>query len=123
MTREAHSDVARTTAATALAGISVAASPWILNYPDDDLTVLCATLGAAIVIVAAVRGLGAQRAAWLSWVNVVLGIILLAGGALFADSRRGLWATVVLSLLVISLATWSAGTAAQSTGDDDRAGV
>jgi hypothetical protein len=104
-----RSEVAQASGLNVLVGAWLIASPWILNVDDADVRALSVVLGAAVVVLASVRALRTWRAEWLSWVNVLIGVGLLAVGIVVAESWRATWNLLVVGLLVLGLAAWSAG--------------
>ncbi|MEA5507914.1 SPW repeat protein, partial [Halotia wernerae UHCC 0503] len=62
-----------------------------------------------IAILAAVRVLGAYRAAWLSWFNAVLGLwLILAPFLLRYLAQTAFWNDIIVGIIVLCLGAWSA---------------
>ncbi len=67
-------------------------------------------VGAIVAIIAAVRVSGAKTAAWLSWVNAILGVWVIVSPWVVSDTRLDatIWNNVITGLAIVILATWSA---------------
>jgi hypothetical protein len=94
-----------------LAGIWLIISPFFLAYANAPrATSNDVILGIIIASLAAVRFFGAYEQAWLSWINVLLGIwVLISPWALgYQTVPAPLWNNVILGIIVIILAAWSA---------------
>lgn len=95
-----------------LAGIWLIISPFIVGYSAiTGATVNDVILGIIIGILAAIRFFGAYEAAFISWINVILGIwVLISPWVLdyFSISTSALSNNVVMGIIVIILAAWSA---------------
>lgn len=111
-----------------LAGIWLIISPFFLAYNSAGrATSNDVILGIIIAIIAAVRFFGAYEQAWLSWINVLLGIwVLISPWALgYSNVAAPLWNNVILGIIVIILAAWSAlatdtaDVTTTTTGTDD----
>ena len=95
-----------------LAGVWLFVSAFV-GRMDVALAWSCGIVGAIVVILAAIRALGTYGDAWLSWINVLLGIwtvfspwIVSAG--VQRSSSGVVWDTVILGIIIIVLAAWSA---------------
>lgn len=93
-----------------LAGLWLIIAPFLLNYGD-----LRAALGNDIIVgiivasIAFTRAAGAYQAAWLSWTNFVLGAWLVIAPFILAYGQAApLWNDIVLGVIVLALAAWSA---------------
>lgn len=93
-----------------IAGIWLVISPFVLGFVSQTALVNNVILGLAVGIFALIRA-ATQRAAWLDWINVVLGVwLIISPFALgFLDSTGALWNNVVLGVIVIVFAGWSSG--------------
>lgn len=94
----------------ALAGIWLLLSPFILGFMSGPATTNNVLLGIAIAVLAIIRFSGAYNQSWISWVNVVLGVwVLISPWVLgFASSRVPTTNNVIVGIVVIVLAAWSA---------------
>jgi len=101
-----------------MGGFWLAFSPWVLGFasshPTGKLNDL--VLGIVIGVFALLRGAVALRAAWLSWLNALLGVwVMISPWVLgFHNSQAAAWNNILLGLAVIVLACWGA----LSTQDD-----
>lgn len=101
-----------------LAGIWLVIAPWILGYTDvgaalwNDVAV-----GTAVIVLAGIRAASPTRFIPISWANVLLGLWLVLApfvlqyGELTASSVIGsvaLWNDVIVGVVVIALAVFSA---------------
>jgi hypothetical protein len=95
-----------------LAGFWLAFSPWVLGFASTEPTGRWndLILGIVIALFAFVRGMIAYRAAWLSWLNALLGAWVMASPWVlgFHVSYAARWNNILLGLAVIVLACWSA---------------
>lgn len=93
-----------------LIGTWVVLSPFILAFESGRATTNNVIVGGAMVLLAATRALGAHRAAWMSWVNAVLGLWLILSPwvLLFAGTYAPTVNNILAGLAVVGLATWSA---------------
>ena len=100
-----------------LTGIWLIIAPFILGYTNiqqaqwNDIVV-----GAVIAILAAARTFsGSLRAAWVSWLNAVLGFwLIIAPFVLGYPEPTPRWNDIILGIIIVVLGTWSATT--NSTG-------
>jgi hypothetical protein len=93
-----------------LAGIWLLISPFVLAFtlvaPRSN-NVIC---GIVVTILAAIRFFGARDAAWLSWINALIGLWVLIAPWALGFSRTGTATTnnVLIGIAIIILAVWSA---------------
>jgi SPW repeat len=105
-----------------LAGIWLVLSPFVLGYPDiANATSNDVIFGILIGILAAIRFFGVYVTASLSWVNAIFGLWILVSPWFleFYHHPTPLWNNVILGILVMILAGWSAmatSTELQNTG-------
>ncbi|MFP4144482.1 MAG: SPW repeat protein [Phycisphaeraceae bacterium] len=91
-----------------IAGIWLAISAWAVPMTEmmawNNLI-----LGVLIAIMAATRAFGAYGASGVSWVNVALGFwVLISPWVLNAVTAASGWNAVIVGIVVILLAGWSA---------------
>jgi hypothetical protein len=94
-----------------LAGIWLIISPFIIGYGAlTGATTNDVILGIVIGILAAIRFFGAYEAAFISWINVILGIwVLISPWVIGYSTHTGALANnIVMGIIVIILAAWSA---------------
>jgi 4-amino-4-deoxy-L-arabinose transferase-like glycosyltransferase len=96
-----------------LAGIWLLISPFVLRFSYYGLTQATTNnviLGIVIGVLAAIRFFGAYRESWLSWINAVLGLWVLLSPWILRFSHNSYATTnnVILGIVVIVLASWSA---------------
>jgi hypothetical protein len=105
-----------------LAGIWLLISPFVLAF--SRVTGAMANdvvLGIVIGVLAAIRFFGAYRQTWLSWINALLGVWVLISPWVvgYSFNHVALTINVVLGIIVIILACWSAlATDTTSTATD-----
>lgn len=94
----------------ALAGLWLVLSPWVLAFQVPAATTNNIIFGLLITLLAAIRFFGAFNAAWVSWVNAVLGLwVLLSPWFLgFTAFEVPTTNNIILGIIVIVLASWSA---------------
>jgi SPW repeat len=90
-----------------LAGVWIAASPWMLEYPAGAVVSNSVATGSLIALLALLR-VGAYRASWLSWINALAGAWLTLSAFVVAGSGIALWNSLVFGITVVGLACWSA---------------
>lgn len=93
-----------------LAGIWLLISPFVLMFYSQMATSNNVIVGLAIALIASIRFFGAYDAAWLSWINAVLGLwVLLSPWILgFSEFDVATGNNIILGIIVIVLASWSA---------------
>lgn len=91
-----------------LAGVWIAASPWMLEYSGGAVVSNSVATGSLIALLALLRVVGAFRASWLSWINAVAGAWLTLSAFVVAGSGIALWNSLVFGITVTGLACWSA---------------
>ena len=96
-----------------LAGIWLMVSPFVLDFGRFNLEHATANnlvLGFMVAVLASVRAFAAQRQAWLSWINAAVGLwVWLSPWILgFSAYRSATTNNIVLGVIVIVLACWSA---------------
>ena len=94
-----------------IAGLWLIISPWILHDQVQQAYANNVILGIIIAVLAAIRAGGAHRAAWLSWINLVLGLWVIISPwvlQLPASHTQAFWNNVVVGVVVALLAIWSA---------------
>lgn len=111
-----------------IAGIWLIISPFVLGYSNMGrsgasgaslATSLDLIVGFVIAVIAAIRFFGAYRlgvetfhsqTVWLSWLNAVLGLLLIAAPFLFqfTDLSSAYWNNIIVGVLVAILSAWNA---------------
>ena len=95
-----------------LVGIWLAAAPFVLSYGERAASWNSVLVGGIVATLAATRVLGAYRAAFLSWINVGLGIWLIISPWLLGgggdDGGAIFWNNVIGGIVVATCASWSA---------------
>lgn len=93
-----------------LAGIWLALAPLFLAYGSQAAITSSIVVGSIIAIFALLRLLGGYDLAWMSWMNVVLGLWVIIAPFYFglAGSPGRFWNSIIVGLLVAALGTWSA---------------
>lgn len=95
--------------ANLILGLWLIAAPFVLTYASATPRGNDIILGIAIGVIAAMRVFGAYRAAWLSWLNVLLGLWLLIApfGLGYTHLSHPMWNDIIVGVLVIIFALWS----------------
>lgn len=111
-----------------IAGIWLIISPFVLGYADFGRTgstgAALATstdliVGFVIVLIAAIRFFGTRnlgfetfhsQTVWLSWLNALLGLLLIASPFLFqfTDLSAAYWNNIIVGVIVAILSAWNA---------------
>lgn len=92
-----------------LAAIWLIVAPWLLRYTTARAHWNDVVIGIFVGVIALIRFLGAYRAAWLSWINVVLGLWLIVSSWVLADATpQAHWNDTILGILIVVLAAWAA---------------
>lgn len=103
------SQVKKASGLNLLLGLWLVIAPFLLSYATSASRGNDITIGVIIALLAAFRLLGAYRAAWLSWLNALLGIWLIVGPFILGyDSSSALWNDVIVGLFIAFLGLWSA---------------
>lgn len=92
-----------------LAGIWLIISPFVLGYLLPDTVWNPIGAGALILLLALARVSGAYRERWLSGVNALIGLWLIASAFVLADSGQAEGNVGFVGLIVFLLAIWSVG--------------
>ena len=90
-----------------LAGVWLIVSPFVLDYVAGDSRLNPMIAGALVAFFALIRVMGAYRAEWLSWINVVIGGWMFASGFWLAESPAASWNAWLLGFAVAMLALLS----------------
>lgn len=115
-----HAQVRTASGLDVLAAAWLIVSPWVLGYQAvSSATSNDVLFGAIICILALVRTLGAVRAAALSWTNAILGLWFVISPWVLGYSHVGMATTnsVVVGVVVMILACWSALATPDQNGD------
>lgn len=94
-----------------LAGLWEIIAPFVLGYSGDAVaTTNDVVVGIVVAIFAAIRFLGAYGAAWLSWVNAVLGVWLIVAPFILGYSGIAAATTndIILGIIIAALGVWGA---------------
>lgn len=103
------SQVKKASGLNLLLGLWLVIAPFLLSYATSASRGNDITIGVIIALLATFRLLGAYRAAWLSWLNALLGIwLIVAPFILGYDSSSALWNDVIVGLFIAFLGLWSA---------------
>jgi len=105
-----------------LAGVWLLLSPFILRFGVPAGITNNVLVGIVIAVLAIVRFSGAYSQSWISWINVVLGVwVLISPWVLqFSGFHTATMNNVILGIIVVVLAGWSA--LASSVSDRDLRG-
>lgn len=96
-------------------GLNVAAGIWLIIAPfglgyGGVALVNDVVVGFVVAVLAVIRYLEAYRAAWMSWINFALGAWLIVAPFVlgYSGTARALWNDIILGVIVLALAFWSA---------------
>jgi hypothetical protein len=103
-----RADVRTAAGLNVLAGIWLIISPFVLDYTGSDATWNPIVFGAIVALFGFARMAGAYRAAWLSILNMAIGVWLFISAFWLADSPRASWNVGILGVIVFILGSWSA---------------
>jgi multisubunit Na+/H+ antiporter MnhG subunit len=112
-TEQARTQVRTANIITFLAGLWLIFAPSILTYITPAAASNDVTVGIIVAIIAAIRYFIPTRAAWLSWINIFLGIwLIIAPFGLGYIEAAAIWNDIIVGIIVAGLAIWSSyGTA------------
>jgi hypothetical protein len=100
-----------TSGLTALAGLWLIVSPFILGYTNLQGALWGdVVIGIVIGVLALIRFGGMYTRAWLSWVNLILGAWVFVSPFVlgFSDNQVALWDNLIFGAVAFLLAGWSA---------------
>ena len=93
----------------ALVGLWEIAAPFVLTYSAiAAATTNDVIVGVIVAVLAAIRVFWAYGAAWLSWVNVVLGVWLIIAPFVLTYSGTPMTNDIIVGIIIAVLGTWSA---------------
>ncbi len=94
-----------------VAGVWLIAAPFVLAFTEStDALWNHIVVGLIVLILAAIRVNQPANSAWMSWVNVVLGIWLVVAPFLIGFEETPLWNSVISGIVVVVMGAWSAST-------------
>lgn len=92
-----------------LAGIWEIIAPFVLGYSSNSTaTTNDVIVGIIVAVLAAIRFFGAYAAAWLSWVNAVLGLWLIAAPFVLHYGGTARTNDIIVGIIMAVLGAWSA---------------
>lgn len=92
-----------------LAGIWEIIAPFVLGYSSNSaVTTNDVIVGIIVAVLAAIRFFGAYAAAWLSWVNAVLGLWLIAAPFVLHYGGTARTNDIIVGIIMAVLGAWSA---------------
>lgn len=103
-----RSEVAGASGLNVIAGIWLIISPWVLGYTFADATWNPVVFGAIVGVFALIRAGGAYREAWLSSLNMAIGVWLFVSAFWLAQSVQASWNVAISGIVVFILGAWSA---------------
>jgi len=101
-------DVMAAAGLNVLAGVWLIISPFVLGYTGADATWNPIVFGAIVGVLALARLTGAYEAAWLSWLNMAIGVWLFISAFWLASSSQASWNVGVMGVVVFVLAAVAA---------------
>jgi SPW repeat len=107
---ERRGDVVAAAGLNVIAGIWLIISPFVLAYTGADATWNPIVFGAIVVVAALARIAAGAEGAWLSWLNMAIGVWLFISAFWLAESAQASWNVGILGVVVFVLGAWSAAT-------------
>lgn len=108
----AQADVGQVKLASGLnviAGIWEILAPFILGYSGFVTpTTNAIIVGLIVAVLAAIRFLGAYSAAWMSWLNAVLGVWLIVAPFILGYGNPARTNDIIVGIVIAVLGAWSA---------------
>lgn len=108
----ARGQIATASGLNVIVGIWLIIAPFLLGHPAISAAVWNDVIvGILVLIFAGIRISGAYQAAWLSWINFVLGIWMIVAPFVFGYagiSAAALWNDIIVGAIILVLAAWSA---------------
>jgi hypothetical protein len=104
-----RSEVAGASGLNVLAGIWLIIAPWVLNYSGRDPRWNDVVFGIVVLVFAGMRVVGAYRAAWLSWLNALIGAWLFVAAFTIDHTTTAATNDIILGIIVFVLGVVSAG--------------
>ena len=103
--------------ANVCAGIWLVFTPWLFDFERATAAMLCAVVAGAILIFVASLAL-TRGESWEEWVNIAIGLALIAGAALldFAGRATAQWVFLGTGILVAGLAAFELREEQQARG-------
>jgi len=96
---------------TGILGLALIVAPFVLSYNSDPIAMWSSIiLGAAIVVVSAIKAFVRDTAKWEYWVAGILGLLAIIAPFVlgFRTQIRPLDASIILGLIVLVLAGYQA---------------
>jgi hypothetical protein len=84
-----------------LVGLRKTFAPVILGHTSPGATTDAVIVGLLVAILAAIRFLGTCTEAWLSWMNVALGVWLIVAPFVLRDSEVEMTNAIIVGILVV----------------------
>jgi hypothetical protein len=102
--------------ANLILGVLLFLAPWLFGFADQALAAWNSWIAGIIVAALSVTAL-VRFAEWEEWVNLAVGVWLLASPWLlgFAGVRSAMWVSVILGAVIAVMAAWEAWTARHPT--------
>ncbi len=91
-----------------LAGVWLIIAPFVLGYSDSDPYWNDIVFGAIVVVLGLARLSGAYRAAWLSWINALIGAWIFISAWWLDATSTAAWNDVIAGAVIFVLAILSA---------------
>lgn len=92
-----------------IAGAWLMLSPFVLVYGIGIVRITDLWLGFIVGILALVRLVTPTRSIWLSWVNILTGVVLIIVPFVFGytDNTLQMWNDVVAGIIIVADALWN----------------
>lgn len=92
-----------------IAGIWLIIAPFVLLFDKQSGRVDDVIVGIVVAVLAAIRVFAARDAAWLSWINAILGLWTIASPfVLGLQAQSAYWNNVILGIVILVLGIISA---------------
>ena len=105
-----HEQITIASGANLILGLWLIAAPFVLNYASAAARGNDVIVGIIVASLAALRVFGAYRAAWLSWLNALIGVWLVAAPfvLVYTGASHAMGNDIIVGLGVIIFGVWSA---------------
>jgi len=104
------------------AGVWLLASPFVLGFADSvDALWNFLIVGLIVLVLAAIRISQWAEHAWMSWVNVGLGVWLIIAPFIMGFGNTVMWNSIIAGLVVAAMGGWSASASQSGSQTQARA--
>ncbi len=94
-----------------LAGLWLIISPYVFGFAQGVANSVI--VGIVVAVLALIRFINPAQAAWLSWINTVLGIWLIVSAIVMGIAAAPFWNMLILGVVIAVMAIWSTSSTAK----------